>query len=129
MTQLSVRARKALRYLTAIACAAFVFSAAEARAHARLVGANPAAGATVSAPTEIQLEFSEGVESRFSGLTLTAAGGAPAQLGPATIEAGHQNVLIVPVAKLLSPGAYTLHWHAVSVDTHHTQGTFAFTVR
>ena len=50
-------------------------------------------------------------------------------LGAAKVEAGHQKVLIVPIAKPLSPGAYTVHWHAVSVDTHHTQGTFEFTVK
>jgi methionine-rich copper-binding protein CopC len=35
----------------------------------------------------------------------------------------------VPIAKPLSAGAYTVHWQAVSVDTHHTQGTFEFTVK
>jgi copper resistance protein C len=38
-------------------------------------------------------------------------------------------VLIVPISKALAAGAYTVHWHAVSVDTHHTQGTFEFTVK
>ncbi|MGO9931133.1 MAG: copper resistance protein CopC [Steroidobacteraceae bacterium] len=28
-----------------------------------------------------------------------------------------------------SCSAYTVHWQAVSVDTHHTQGTFEFTVK
>ena len=28
----------------------------------------------------------------------------------------------------LPPGVYTVNWHAVSVDTHHTQGSFNFTV-
>ncbi len=50
-------------------------------------------------------------------------------LGAAKVEAGDQKVLIVPIAKPLSPGLYTVHWHAVSVDTHHTQGTFEFTVK
>jgi hypothetical protein len=45
------------------------------------------------------------------------------------VEVGHQNVLIVPVAKALAPGVYSVKWHAVSLDTHHTQGTFDFTVK
>jgi copper resistance protein C len=35
----------------------------------------------------------------------------------------------VPISKPLSAGVYTVHWAAVSVDTHHTQGTFEFTVK
>ncbi len=50
-------------------------------------------------------------------------------LGAAKVEPGHQEVLILPIAKPLSPGVYTVHWHAVSVDTHHTQGDFQFTVK
>jgi methionine-rich copper-binding protein CopC len=60
---------------------------------------------------------------------LTSGGGASVPLGAAKTEAGNAAVLIVPVAKPLSPGVYTVHWHAVSVDPHHTQGTFNFTVK
>jgi copper resistance protein C len=35
----------------------------------------------------------------------------------------------VPIAKPLSAGEYAVRWQAVSVDTHHTQGTFEFTVK
>ena len=107
---------------------AFALAATSAFAHAQLQKSTPPVGGTVASPTEIRLEFSEGVEPKFSGLTLTGAGGAAA-LGAPTVEPGHQNVLIVPVAKPLAPGAYTVKWHAVSVDTHHTQGTFDFTVK
>jgi copper resistance protein C len=31
--------------------------------------------------------------------------------------------------KPLPPGSYKVHWHAVSVDTHATDGTFTFTVK
>jgi copper resistance protein C len=107
----------------------FVFAAAEARAHAHLEKATPAAGATVASPSEIRLTFSEGVEPRFSGVKLTAAGGSAVPLGAANAEAGHPETLVVPIAKPLSPGVYSVHWHAVSVDTHHTQGDFKFTVK
>jgi len=106
----------------------FVFAATSAFAHAQLESASPGVGATVSSPSQIRLEFSEGVEPKFTGLTLTGPGGA-ASVGAPSTEAGHQDVLIVPVTKPLSPGLYTVKWHAVSVDTHHTQGTFEFTVK
>lgn len=109
---------------------AFVFAclATSAFAHAQLEKATPPVGGTVAPPTEIRLEFSEGVEPRFSGVTLSGTGGASVPLGLAKVEAGDAKVLIVPIVKSLSPGVYTVHWHAVSVDTHRTQGDFQFTV-
>ena len=50
-------------------------------------------------------------------------------LGAATTAAGNQAVLIAPITKPLPAGEYTVRWQAVSVDTHHTQGTFEFTVK
>jgi methionine-rich copper-binding protein CopC len=108
---------------------AFASGAASAFAHAQLEKATPAVGGAVAAATEIRLKFSEGVEPRFSRVTLTSAGGASVQLGPAKVEAGDKSVLIAPIVKPLPPGVYTVHWHAVSVDTHHTQGDFQFTVK
>ncbi len=108
---------------------AFALTAAQAFAHAQLEKATPPVGGTVSPPSEIRLEFSEGVEPKFTKVTLSGPGGAAVPLGSATTAAGNQAVLIVPIAKTLAAGAYTVHWHAVSVDTHHTQGTFQFTVK
>ena len=107
---------------------AFALITVQAFAHAQLQKSTPPVGGTVSSPSEIRLEFSEGVEPKFSGATVTGAGGAAA-LGAPSVEAGDAKVLIIPIAKPLAPGAYTVKWHAVSVDTHHTQGTFEFTVK
>jgi len=30
--------------------------------------------------------------------------------------------------KTLSPGSYRVHWRAVSLDTHRSEGSFAFSV-
>jgi len=108
---------------------AFALTATAADAHAQLVKATPGAGATVAAAAEIRLKFSEAVEPRFSHLALTAADGATIALGPAKTEPGDATVLVAPVVKPLPPGAYAVRWRAVSVDTHHTQGEFAFTVK
>ena len=107
---------------------AFALAATSAFAHAQLEKATPAVGGTVSPPSEIRLEFSEGVELKFTKVTLTGPSGAAA-LGAASTESGNQAVLIVPISKPLSAGVYTVRWQAVSVDTHHTQGTFEFTVK
>ena len=108
---------------------AFALTAAQAFAHAQLKKATPAVGSTVSPPSDIRLEFSEGVELKFTKVTLTGPAGATAPLGAARTESGNQAVLIVPISKPLSAGVYTVRWQAVSVDTHHTQGTFEFTVK
>ena len=99
-----------------------------AMAHAHLHASTPAAKALVGPPSEIRLEFSEGVEPKFSKVTLTGPGG-DAELGAAKTEGSEGAVLVVPIARSLAPGAYTVHWSAVSVDSHHTQGTFGFAVK
>jgi copper resistance protein C len=108
---------------------ALALTASAAFAHAQLEKATPPVGGTVASASEIRLEFSEGVEPKFSKVTLSGPGGAAVPLGSASTAAGDQAVLIVPISKPLSAGAYTVHWQAVSVDTHHTQGTFEFTVK
>jgi copper resistance protein C len=115
--------------LKTAASLAFALVATQAFAHAQLQSATPPVGGTVAAPSEIRLEFSEGVEPKFSKVSLTGPSGAAVSLGAARVEAGHQEILIVPISGSLAPGAYKVHWQAVSVDTHHTQGTFEFTVK
>ena len=107
---------------------AFVVIATQAFAHAQLEKAMPAVGGTVASASEIRLEFSEGVEPKFTKVSVTGPGSV-VPLGAAKTESGNQAVLIVPISKPLSAGAYKVHWQAVSVDTHHTQGTFEFTVK
>ena len=99
-------------------------------AHALLKKAAPAAGVVVStSPSEIRLTFSEGVEPRFSGMTLTMQTGAAAPLGKPAVDPKDDKTLVAPVSEPLKPGAYTVHWHVVAADTHKTQGSFQFTIR
>jgi copper resistance protein C len=112
-----------------VVSAAFALATTAAYAHAQLVNATPAVGATVASANEIRLKFSEGVEPRFSKIALSAADSAVIALGAAKEASGDATVLVAPIAKPLSPGVYTVHWSAVSTDTHHTQGDFQFTVK
>ena len=119
---LSIRAIAASLALICAATAAF--------AHAQLEKATPPVGGTVASATEIRLTFSEGVEPKFSGATLAAARRRKCAARPAQDRRrAIKRVLILAVAKALAAGVYTVHWRAVSVDTHHTQGTFQFTVK
>lgn len=95
-------------------------------AHAALIHAQPAVGSTVSSsPGAVTLEFSEGVVPRLSDISIRDASGKAVKAGRAS---GSGTSLSAPIQGRLTAGTYTVTWHAVSVDTHRTQGRFTFTV-
>ena len=49
--------------------------------------------------------------------------------GAASVDPSNPAILVVPVKTALQSGTYKVTWHAVSVDTHSTQGNFSFTVK
>lgn len=103
---------------------------APAFAHAHLKSATPAAGSTVAvAPTELDLKFSEGLNLKFTGVTVTGPAKAAVATGDAALGAGDDTVLVVPVSDALGAGSYTVAWHALSTDGHKTTGTYTFTVK
>jgi copper resistance protein C len=122
--------RAAIRCSAVVAGALAAVSVASAAfAQARFVKAMPAAGSMVDSLTEVQLEFNESIDPRFSGLTLTAPHGVNVELGEPEVESGDPRVLVVPITNVLEPGAYTVHWRVASFDTHWSQGEFSFTVK
>jgi copper resistance protein C len=114
-----------------IPLASFTLSlfATSAFAHAHLQKSMPAAAETVrTSPTEIRLKFSEAVEPRFSSIALTAQSGVSAPTSKPGVDPADNSVLIAPIPQALKPGVYKVTWHAVSTDTHKTEGVFTFTV-
>ena len=112
-----------------IVSSALSLAGGQALAHAQLEKASPPVGGTVSPPSQISLEFSEGVEPKFTKVLLTGPDGKPIPLGVSKVAGSEGSVLVTPIEKPLAPGAYKVHWRAVSVDSHHTQGDFSFTVK
>jgi copper resistance protein C len=109
---------------------ALICGATTAFAHAELEKATPAVGGTVSPPSEIRLTFGEAVKPSLSKVTLGAVHGGAASVGAPKAEGGNDAVLVVPIAKPLAPGVYSVHWHAVAADDGgKTQGSFNFTVK
>jgi methionine-rich copper-binding protein CopC len=104
-----------------------LLAASSVWAHAHLKGQTPAADSTVSAPSELRLEFSEGVEATFTKVTITKDGVAVPLKSLAT-EGSDKKILIVMPAAPLTAGAYKVEWHAVSVDTHKSEGAYGFKV-
>ena len=96
-------------------------------AHAFPRHASPAAGAELeTAPRSVTIDFTEPVEPRFS--TIEVRDYADARVDKGTIRAGEKPTSVAVDLMTLPPGIYTVIWHAVSVDTHKTEGKFTFTV-
>jgi methionine-rich copper-binding protein CopC len=96
-----------------------------AQAHAFLDHASPLVGSTVrSAPHEVSLWFTQNLEPDFSTVTVTDTSGARVDQGKAEINGNTMRIGLKP----LSPGSYHVHWRALSVDTHTTEGNFSFSV-
>ncbi|ENB4893299.1 CopC domain-containing protein YobA [Escherichia albertii] len=99
-------------------------------AHAHLTHQYPAANAEVTAaPQAISLNFSEGIESGFSGAKITGSQNESINTRPAKRNEQDKNQLIIPLADPLKPGTYTVNWHVVSVDGHKTKGQYTFSVK
>ena len=109
----------------AIALADLTASFSAALAHAALHHTSPPAGSTLpTAPTEVSLWFTDNLEGAFSSIAVTDSGGGRVDQGKAEVSGNLMRVGI----KALSPGSYRVHWRAVSVDTHKTEGDFTFKV-
>jgi copper resistance protein C len=106
---------------------ALVLWTGTAWAHAFLARADPAVGDTVAAPKQVSIWYTEEVEPAFSRIEVTNSAGKRVDEGGTHIDAANHELLHVAVKKL-PPGTYKVTWHVVSVDTHHTQGDFSFTV-
>jgi methionine-rich copper-binding protein CopC len=96
-----------------------------ARAHAFLDHASPLVGSTVpAAPHEVALTFTQNLEPAFSTAQVTDSSGARVDQGKAQVSGNTMTIGL----KAIGPGSYKVHWHALSVDTHSTEGTFTFHV-
>ncbi|VVN99678.1 copper homeostasis periplasmic binding protein CopC [Pseudomonas fluorescens] len=113
--------------LTTAALLGSLFAASSVLAHAHLKSQTPAADSTVSAPTELRLVFSEGVEATFTKVSISKDG-AQVPVKSLTTEGSDKKTLVVTPAAPLAAGAYKVEWHAVSVDTHKSEGAYSFKV-
>jgi methionine-rich copper-binding protein CopC len=64
------------------------------------------------------------LEPSFSTVAVTGPNGARVDAGKAQISGNTMRVGL----KATGAGTYHVHWHALSVDTHTTQGSFTFHV-
>ncbi|HEY4986727.1 MAG TPA: copper resistance protein CopC [Bradyrhizobium sp.] len=114
-----------MKALALVVMAAIAGATAPAVAHAFLDHASPRAGDNLKPPpVKIELHFTEQLEPAFSGITVTDEAAQDVTAGPSTFSGAEMDVPLKP----LRPGRYRVTWHAVSVDTHRTDGKYNFLV-
>jgi copper transport protein len=101
-----------------------------ALAHANLVRSDPASGASLTtAPSRIQLWFSEDLEPSFSTAQVLDSKLQPVDLGDSHVAPNDPLSLIVSVKPGLVPGIYVVAWKTQSkLDGHIVRGTVPFGV-
>ena len=99
------------------------------RAHAFLDHADPRVGSTVkSSPALVKIWFTEDLEPAFSRIRVVDAAKHKVDRHDLTVDSADKKLMTVSVLNLV-PGRYEVQWEAVATDTHHTNGSFNFTVK
>jgi methionine-rich copper-binding protein CopC len=97
-------------------------------AHAFLRHATPPVGSTVhTAPADVTITYTEGVEPRFSSIEVRNAQNQRVDRNDTHLTGDGDTHLSVQLAPI-PPGTYTVDWHVTSVDTHKTEGHYSFTL-
>ncbi|MCA0376053.1 MAG: copper resistance protein CopC [Gemmatimonadetes bacterium] len=95
--------------------------------HAKLKSSLPAAGASVAAPKELRLTFSEGLELKMSRVSLWQGTTDTHALGELTADGGE--TLVARVVKPLAKGTYTVKFTVAGEDGHPMSGSFTFMIQ
>jgi|SoiMethySBSTD1v2_1073268.scaffolds.fasta_scaffold130676_3 methionine-rich copper-binding protein CopC len=112
-----------LKALTATVAVIGLLSASPVFAHAALKVSAPASGATVAAPHDLNLTFSEKVH--LTAIKLTAGG---KDVPGVTVAHGEPAATFAVPLPHLAPAKYDVRWSAIGDDGHPVNGTFTFTV-
>lgn len=113
----------------ALMLAELLVAPAAVRAHAFLDHSDPAVGSTVpTAPSVLHIWFTQELEPAFTWVTVSDKSGASVNDGAAAVDPRNKQEMDVKL-KPLQAGTYTVKWHALSVDTHTTEGDFTFEVK
>ena len=101
--------------------------AVEASAHSFPEEQHPAAGQTTATPpSEVTIKFDAPIEKLFAKLEVLDAQGNNLAVG--TPEISSDGIVLTVKVAALKPGDYTVKWGVVCVDTHHTEGSYTFSV-
>ena len=98
-----------------------------ASAHSFPEQETPSAGQRLSAPpSEVTIKFDAPIEKLFAKLEVLDTDGKPETTGPPQVDPTALTLSVKVAA--LKPGDYTVKWGVVCIDSHHTEGSYVFTV-
>jgi len=101
--------------------------AAAAWAHSFPEEQNPAAGQTLAAaPSAVSIKYDAPIENLFAKLEVVDGAGNDVAASEPKVNA--DGLTLSVNVKPLKPGDYTVKWAVVCIDTHHTQGSYTFSV-
>jgi copper resistance protein C len=119
--------RMKIAIYTIVALAIVIANAIVVSAHSFPETEIPSAGQTVStAPAEVTINFDAPIEKLFAKLEVTGADGTNEAVGAPQISDDARRMSVK--VSSLKPGDYTVKWAVVGIDTHHTEGSYTFTV-
>jgi methionine-rich copper-binding protein CopC len=117
---------RALFRLASLTAIAMLLAAAPASTHSFPEQESPSAGQTMpSAPATVSIKYDAPIEHLFATLQVLDTDGKNMADQPTVSADGYTLSVKVPNLK---PGSYTVKWGVVCVDTHHTNGSYSFTV-
>ena len=89
---------------------------------------DPRVGSEVkSSPAQVKIWFDGGIEPLFSTLDVFDSNHNKVDKGDGQVDPKDNTVLEVSLPPL-PPGTYTVSWSVIALDTHHTEGTFKFSI-
>jgi copper resistance protein C len=98
-----------------------------ASAHSFPEKETPAAGEKVtSPPSEVVIVFDAPIEKLFAKLDVMSADGQNLAVGSPQVS--DDGIRLSVKVGALKPGDYLVKWAVVCIDTHHTNGSYPFTV-
>jgi methionine-rich copper-binding protein CopC len=112
--------------LTLLCGLALLLGAGQALAHTRLIGSDPADGASLAtAPSHVSLTFNENMQAEFTTVTVVGPDRATWSTGPVGVEGPTVGVDLRPLGPA---GDYQIGYRVVSDDGHPVTGAITFTL-
>lgn len=110
------------------ALAAFTTPKTDAPLHFALERSSPEADATVQAPSEIRLWFTQEPQEGTTSIRVVEGEEAGVEIGEVTQDADDPTSFFVEVQGTLPAGTYTVSWRGMGQDGHVVRDSFQFSV-
>ena len=109
-------------------CMLSAFTSAPDAIHFALSKSAPEADASVEAPSEIRLWFTQEPQDGTTSIRVVGADEAGVHVGDVEQDGEDATSFAVPLHGTLPAGTYTVAWRGMGQDGHVISETFAFTV-